>query len=1030
MILTPALLSSNPSFIQANALVQSGEDGVTILKPALLLVEVMAEYSPGDILTHVQILGNFLSSNLAAADMLVQVACARATSACIVALEDDNTRDLFKPAIQPIIGVVGSALSRGDEEDATSITEYLISIGSSQPIFFKGNMDAVVDAMLMVANSSSLEFRTRSTALELTVTLSETAPALARRCRGLVEGLIPLAFSIMLEVEEDDAEWASGKYTEDAEDENYFVGEEAIERAAAGMGSRVLATPTLTMVTQYSSNTGSSLQRRAAVAGLCRLAEGSPNAFKAYFEQSLSFLTGAVQDTSPRVRYQAIECLGRFACLFPQNTEVLVHSFVPVLTAMLGEGSTCDRVRGHCASALINLINPETCEEEMLQPHLEGLLGALVACLTHASVEVQPFCLDLLGCVAQVSDEAFVPYYASFMPGIKGILKSALGPNLVKLRGKAMECVGLIGDAVGVHAFAPDALEIMQELLNAMEADKEAQDITFEYILPACARMSKALGADFGPYLDLVLTPLLQGANKTIECTIVDAAEDDVEGEVNVDEETGLETAVIAFGAGMKKKVTLNTHAVQTKNQAARMLYEFAIGLKGHLKQYLLPCMEVTVSMITDKHSADVRSSSSLALAKLFEACLHGVSNGMMDPKVLPEVMSMSINKLLENLKGEINSTARACAAECLNDVLLACFNSGQEQPDGTRVNPLVRPAVDDSCSIAEALLGRCAESVKRLNDSESAFKGNEGLEAEDRENFSEAMEEEEELLQQLGSSVGQLLKLHADTGAMMAFFDATIAPMFAPYLQPSTSEHFQIVACCMVDDALEFGGTAAGKYVPTALTVFIHNVNSDNNVLRQCSSYGLAQIVKHHADALTSVPGGLGGFVDALMVMVNREDAQDEDSVGGTENALFALGVLATSPQYRSSGPTPLPLAQVEQATSLWLHSMPLKEDELEAKYCSLRLAEACEQWDMSVVGPAGSNLPHILRVTAELILDSKKKKDDDDFALAHPSVVQRLAVCAKGISGGAHGVPEQTVAAAYAQLGAEHQQALSLAC
>ena len=119
---------------------------------------------------------------------------------------------------------------------------------------------------------------------------------------------------------------------------------------------------------------------------------------------------------------------------------------------------------------------------------------ALIACLQYASDEVKPYCLDLLGCAAQVSDEAFAPYYASFMPGIKNILRQAVGPDLVKLRGKAMECVGLIGDAVGVQTFNQDALEIMHELLGAMKADQEAQDITFEYILPACARISKALG--------------------------------------------------------------------------------------------------------------------------------------------------------------------------------------------------------------------------------------------------------------------------------------------------------------------------------------------------------------------------------------------------------------------------------------------------------------------------------------------------------------------------------------------------------
>ena len=303
---------------------------MTILS-ALLLIETVSEYAPDDILTHIQVLGGFLSSHLSSADTNVQVACAKSTGACIVALEEDGAREAFKPAIQPIIAVLGSTLTRGDEHDASAIMEYLVAIANSQPIFFKGNVDAVVEAMLTVAQSKDLEFPTRSIALELMVTLTETAPALARRCRGLVQGLVPLAFSIMQDLEEEEDEWVAGKYAEEAEDENVFVGEEAVERAAAGMGGRVLAPPVLEQVTQFATS-AQSADRRAAVAGLCRLAEGSPASFKSYFEQSLSFLTGAMQDSSSRVRYEAVQCVGRFATLFPHE---FWCSFVPGLTTML-----------------------------------------------------------------------------------------------------------------------------------------------------------------------------------------------------------------------------------------------------------------------------------------------------------------------------------------------------------------------------------------------------------------------------------------------------------------------------------------------------------------------------------------------------------------------------------------------------------------------------------------------------------------------------------------------------------------------
>ena len=63
---------------------------------------------------------------------------------------------------------------------------------------------------------------------------------------------------------------------------------------------------------------------------------------------------------------------------------------------------------------------------------------------------------------------AFAPYYASFMPGIKEIMLGATAVHMSDLRGKAMECVGLIGEAVSDDVFASDALEVMHILLSAM----------------------------------------------------------------------------------------------------------------------------------------------------------------------------------------------------------------------------------------------------------------------------------------------------------------------------------------------------------------------------------------------------------------------------------------------------------------------------------------------------------------------------------------------------------------------------------
>lgn len=51
--------------------------------------------------------------------------------------------------------------------------------------------------------------------------------------------------------------------------------------------------------------------------------------------------------------------------------------------------------------------------------------------------------------VADTAEEKFVPYYDLFMPPLKHIVENAMQKELRLLRGKTIECISLIGLAVG-----------------------------------------------------------------------------------------------------------------------------------------------------------------------------------------------------------------------------------------------------------------------------------------------------------------------------------------------------------------------------------------------------------------------------------------------------------------------------------------------------------------------------------------------------------------------------------------------------
>jgi len=541
------------------------------------------------------------------------------------------------------------------------------------------------------------------------------------------------------------------------------------------------------------------------------------------------------------------------------------------------------------------------------------------------------------------------------------------------------------------------------------------RDTTFEYILPACARISKALTTQFEPFLPALMEPLLAGAKQEIQFSMVDAQEDDVDGEVIQDEDTGTESAVVSLGAGVRKRVTLNTHAVQQKNQAARVLYEFADSLRGYLKSYILPSLQILLTMVTDKHSADIRSSAALAMGKMFAALMHAVQLGFIqnDPSrniSLEAVFNGCLSKLLEVVREEADLTARACGAEAMRDVLQACYQSGAEAEDGTRSTFLLTPSVEVSEKVVQEVLTRCAESLQRRQTKHDEVHRNEGYDEEDLAGASQELAEEEDLLTVYVDIFGQLLKLHGEK--FMTEFDHFIAPAFSPYLRADHPVALQVVAVYLVDDVIEFGGASAHKYIPSLLSTFMYNAKSTNKQLRQCSVFGLAKAI---LVAPTMVVPHLGPVIASLIDVLNAcaepeegeeapEDEEDDsggDTEGTFENSVYALGTVASDLRYRDTV-TAMGPGNVEHLVNTWLPRLPLRTDEQQAKSASKQLCDCVERNDAYVLGKDGANLSEIVRIFAEILqstISPANGSESTETVLAHPITVNRIRAIVQGM-------------------------------
>merc|ERR1719335_1036448 len=74
--------------------------------------------------------------------------------------------------------------------------------------------------------------------------------------------------------------------------------------------------------------------------------------------------------------------------------------------------------------------------------------------------------------IAVVIEKDFSRYYDGIMPMLKQFVMHATGERENRLRGKAFECMSLLGIAVGKEKFCPDAQEAISEMMKTpLEAD-------------------------------------------------------------------------------------------------------------------------------------------------------------------------------------------------------------------------------------------------------------------------------------------------------------------------------------------------------------------------------------------------------------------------------------------------------------------------------------------------------------------------------------------------------------------------------
>ncbi|KAI9186439.1 hypothetical protein LWI28_017272 [Acer negundo] len=912
---------------------------------ALLILSRLSQFIGDALVSHandlhavfLRFLGNDNNNNNSG-NFDLKIAALEATINFIMnCLPSVNEMEKFQDLLPLMIRTLTEALNNGNESSAQEALEFLIELAATEPRFFRKLLVDVVGSMLQVAEAESLEEGTRHLAVEFVVTLAEArerAPGMMRKLPQFVRRFFLVSMNMLVDLEDDPVWHAAESEDEDAgETSNYGFGQECLDRLSISLGGKTIV-PVASEVFPGFLASPEWQKHHAVLIALAQIAEGCSKVMVKNLEQVVSMVLNSFSHPHPRVRWAAINAIGQLSTDLGPDLQTHFHQRVlPALAGAMDDFQN-PRVQAHAASAVLNF--SENCTPDILTPYLDGIVSKLLVLLQNGNQMVQEGALTALASVADSSQEQFKKYYDAVMPYLKAILVNANDKSNRMLRAKSMECISLVGMAVGKDKFRDDAKQVMEVLMSLQGSQMEADDPTTSYMLQAWARLCKCLGQDFIPYMSVVMPPLIQSAQLKPDVTIT-SADSDVDFD---DDDESIETITLG-----DKRIGIKTSVLEEKATACNMLCCYADELKEGFFPWIDQVATTLVPLLKFYFHEEVRKAAVSAMPELLRSAKLAVEKGQSQGRnesYIKQLTDYIVPALVEALHKEPEVEICASMLDSLNE----CIQIAGPLLDEKQV----RSIVDEIKQVMTA-------SSSRKHDRADRAKA-EDFDAEEGELLKEENELEEEVFDQVGDCVATLIKTFK--ASFLGFFDELSSYLTPMWGKDNTAEERRI-AICIFDDVVEHCREAAHKYYDTYLPFLLEACNDENPDVRQSAVYGIGVCAEFGGSVFKPL---VGEALSRLNAVIMHPNALHSDNVMAYDNAVSALGKICQF--HRDS----IDAAQVVPA---WLSCLPIKGDLIEAKVVHDQLCSMVERSDGVILGPNHQYLPKIITIFAEVLCAGK---------------------------------------------------------
>ncbi|CAI2308084.1 unnamed protein product [Caenorhabditis sp. 36 PRJEB53466] len=858
-----------------------------------------------------------LEKCMATPDLQIKSTAVRAVIA--FAVDNDEEKDVVRLMTSLVPNVLQVCNETSDEDDSDGPLGEFAELASSLPKCLNTHMTEVLHVALSLAGNKDKNEMCRQNAIEVICSYMESAPkGLKKYAPGALGPILETLLSCMTELDDDILqEWLTEIEEEDDYEDVPIIAESAIDRVACCINGKVMLPVFLPLVEKLLTSDDWKM-KHAALRAFSAVGEGCQRSMEPHIEQIMVHITKYVNDSHPRVQYAACNAIGQMSTDFAPTLQKKCHAnVVPALLESL-DRTDVPRVCAHAASALVNFA--EECPKNIIGQYLpyilqklENVLSAVFNRLADKRYQVVvENIVTAIASVAEAAEELFKEHHARLIPNLVHILQNV--GELKELRGKTIECISLIGYAVGKEHFHATAIEILNLLGDGMK-DLAIDDPQYSYMISSWTRFCSILGADFAPFLPVVMDPVLRAARYRPDFNIF-----------NNEDIQETESGVEYHGIGGEKTVGIRTSGLEEKATACDMLVAFAKEMKEAFMPYVLDVYELAIKNLDFGLHDGVRTASAEIMPFLL-VCVE--KQGLEDKRRLwCEFLKALTTSMEEEDDVEILAAFMSAIGSCIEVM-------------GTE-----GVAAEEVTLIISVLHKQLENYGKRMTDRPSEDEDDDDAEA--KEELDYFMELEASCLGAISDLTHSLMKEFKGTifEAMVNVFDCALQ------LIEGSKQYFERQwGMCLLDDAIELLGDEYPE-------------------VRQAASYGFGVMaIRYHQ--VNEYQAEIANCLEPLATMIQREDARaTEESTVATENAISAFAKIIVN--------VPLPAEHYRKIVEMFLSWLPTYADTEESPYIYTCLAELFDKQDSALFGPENQNLSKIFLVCL-LAIANEAFNDDE---------------------------------------------------